>query len=464
MAYQIEEIEVKPENPYAHDLLDRKPIVDFLSGLIERLHGPFVLSLDSPFGTGKTTLVKMLMEDLKKKEFHCIYFNAWEVDYVTDPLVALVSFFDDIDLENGDTGDACREKFESVKKFANHIVKRGAVIGTKVVTAGFVDIDKELKQYNSEFSDDEDNISGIDIVDAFTKQRGLMKEFRFGLEDAIKNLPTANGSHNLVIFIDELDRCRPTFALELLERVKHFFNIPNIIFVLSIDKAQLETSIKSIYGDGTQSAEYLQRFIHLEYGIPPTSSADCTEALITRFELDSIFKERSENREAQYDKELFVEFFTAIADIFELTMRARERCLTRLCVVLDQTPSNHYLDPTIVALLTVLRTKNMDLYQKLVNGEKSPDDVMEILTSQPLKDKLLSDRQKHMLHAYLILMDLSEGRTTVKIKRLKERFDGEGDSYSGDLLQMIVDIKRSSRAIPSLTQAADKIDLASGVR
>ena len=72
MAYQIEEIEVKPENPYAHDLLDRKPIVDFLSGLIERLHGPFVLSLDSPFGTGKTTLVKMLMEDLKKKEFHCI--------------------------------------------------------------------------------------------------------------------------------------------------------------------------------------------------------------------------------------------------------------------------------------------------------------------------------------------------------------------------------------------------------
>ncbi|MCY4227236.1 MAG: P-loop NTPase fold protein [Gammaproteobacteria bacterium] len=461
MDYQIEELEIKPEDPYADDLLNREPIVDFLSGLIERLNGPFVLSLDSPFGTGKTTLVKMLMEGLKKKGFHCIYFNAWEVDFVADPLVALVSFLNDIDLENKDNGNKCRKKFAKVKKTTNHILKRGAVIGTKVMTAGFVNIDEELEQYNSGVQRGEDNIAGIDIVDAFTKQRHLMKEFRSELEEAINNLPTSNKSHNLVIFIDELDRCRPTFALELLERIKHFFNIPNIIFVLSIDKAQLETSIKSIYGDGTQSAEYLQRFIHLEYSIPPTSSAGHTEALITRFGLDSVFEERSKYRESQYDKEHFVGFFTVIADIFELTIRARERCITRLRVVLDQTPSNHYLDPAIVALLTVLRTKDRDFYKKVTNGEKSPEDIMKRLTCQPQKNKLLSDHQKQILHAFLMIMDPDQNRTNEKIERLRK----DETPYSQDLYEMITDIKSMRYAsIPSFSVVAPKIDLASGVR
>ncbi|MCY4274155.1 MAG: P-loop NTPase fold protein [Gammaproteobacteria bacterium] len=91
MTYRIKELVINPDDPYAHDLLDRKPLVDFLSTLIGNLDSPFVLSLNSPFGTGKTTLVKMLMANLKKKNFHCIYFNAWEVDYAADPLVALVS-------------------------------------------------------------------------------------------------------------------------------------------------------------------------------------------------------------------------------------------------------------------------------------------------------------------------------------------------------------------------------------
>ena len=56
-------------------------------------------------------------------------------------------------------------------------------------------------------------------------------------------------THRLLIFIDELDRCRPTFAIETLEVVKHFFNVPNVVFVFSLDMNQLQKSIKTIYGD-----------------------------------------------------------------------------------------------------------------------------------------------------------------------------------------------------------------------
>ncbi|MYB34300.1 MAG: hypothetical protein F4X92_04105 [Gammaproteobacteria bacterium] len=131
---------MESDNPYAHDLLDRKPLVDSLSRLIRNRDIPFALSLDSPFGTGKTTLVRMLMTDLKSKGVHCIYFNAWEVDFATDPLVALISFIDDIEL-NKDDENEYRKKFEAVKKLTGYIVKRGAVIGMKAITGGVVNID-----------------------------------------------------------------------------------------------------------------------------------------------------------------------------------------------------------------------------------------------------------------------------------------------------------------------------------
>nr|MBP8237155.1 hypothetical protein [Pseudomonas sp.] len=94
MTYRIDDLEIPAESPFRHDALDRKPLVEFLSSLIKRLNGPFVMALDSPWGTGKTTLVRMLMADLQGKGFQCTYFNAWKVDYVTDPLVALVSSID----------------------------------------------------------------------------------------------------------------------------------------------------------------------------------------------------------------------------------------------------------------------------------------------------------------------------------------------------------------------------------
>jgi len=105
MTYRINELDVPEGDPFRHDSLDRRPVVEFLSGLIKRLNGPFVMALDSPWGSGKTTLVRMLMADLQDKGFQCTYFNAWKVDYVTDPLVALVSSIDRIDLGAEEAAD-----------------------------------------------------------------------------------------------------------------------------------------------------------------------------------------------------------------------------------------------------------------------------------------------------------------------------------------------------------------------
>ena len=67
----------------------------------------------------------------------------------------------------------------------------------------------------------------------------------------------------LVIFIDELDRCRPNFAVQLLERIKHYFCVENVIFVLSINSAELVNTVKTVYGQNFDGYRYLDRFLHL---------------------------------------------------------------------------------------------------------------------------------------------------------------------------------------------------------
>ena len=74
----------------------------------------------------------------------------------------------------------------------------------------------------------------------------------------------------LVFIIDELDRCRPTFAIELLERVKHIFDVPNIVFVFGINRDELTKSLVSVYGE-IEAGEYLRRFFDMEFILPERS-------------------------------------------------------------------------------------------------------------------------------------------------------------------------------------------------
>ena len=75
----------------------------------------------------------------------------------------------------------------------------------------------------------------------------------------------------MVFIIDELDRCRPTFAIELLERVKHIFDVPNMVFAFGINRDELCSSLQSIYGN-IDADVYLRRFFDMEFTLPQADS------------------------------------------------------------------------------------------------------------------------------------------------------------------------------------------------
>ncbi len=466
MKYRLPELEVPSDNPFLHDALDRQPLVEFLASLIGRLKGPFVLALDSPWGTGKTTIVKMLQAKLAMDQFQCVYFNAWKVDYVTDPLVALVSALDDIHLTDGEAESAFRGHLRTAKKITSAVAKRVVVVGVKAATLGILDIKEDLENMAA---DSTGEMVG-NLVDAFQKEKQELEKFRCAVEKAVEQMKAAGKKETLVFFIDELDRCRPTFAIEMLERIKHLFDVPNIVFVLSVDKSQLEASTAAVYGEKINAPEYLRRFIDLEYGIPMVQTKKYTKTLLTRFELDADFSKRN-GELTRYDRDNFVDAFTELADVHSMSLRTRERCIARLCIVMEQTPPNHYLDPFLLALLMVLRLKNADLFSRLCSGVDGSEEVMQYLSGLPGGVRLVAERSGLVIEAYLIAADPNKERSEARRLALQRQVDENDVSDSPavkfrarELADMRRHIFSGFRNSVNLAHIVDKIDLAASVR
>lgn len=466
MKYRLPELAVPDDNPFQHDALDRKPVVEFLAGLIGRLSGPFVLALDSPWGTGKTTLIRMLQADLRRQDFECLYFNAWKVDYVTDPLVALVGALDDLHLNDDDAEKSFRSHLKIAKKITTVVAKRAVVAGVKAATLNILDLDKAVEAVASEST----GAMAGDLVDAFNKEKVTLEKFKNEVEKAIKNFAPTGKKENLVFFVDELDRCRPTFAIEMLERIKHLFDVPNIVFVLSVDKSQLEASTAAVYGERINAPEYLRRFIDLEYGIPVVETKRYTKTLLTRFELDAEFSKRNSQR-TQYDKDDFIDAFTELADLHEMSLRARERCIARLCIVIEQTPPNHFLDPILLALLMVLRMRNASLFGRLCSGVIGPDEVMKYLSGLPGGSQLIAGRSGQWFEAYLMAADPNKERSEARRLVIQRQLDESDVSDSPavkfrarELENIRKHIFSGFRKSVNLAHIAGKIDLAASVR
>lgn len=105
-----------------------------------------------------------------------------------------------------------------------------------------------------------------DILSAVKTEEDIKECVRDVFNDII-----VEKAEKLVIFIDELDRCKPSFAIEMLERIKHYFDDERIIFVVSLNKEQLIHTISNYYGSEFDATRYLNRFFDISVNLPEIS-------------------------------------------------------------------------------------------------------------------------------------------------------------------------------------------------
>lgn len=397
MKYKLAPLEIPADDPFKFDALNRRPSVEALSLLVDGLEGPFVLAIDSPWGTGKTTFVRLLMSDLRSKGYECLYFNAWTTDFSTDPLVAFVGEIQTLVSSDVKNESAFAKHFQKAKKIATLLAKKAIPVAGKVATGGFLDLDSFTEKSIAEYVES----SITDAVDAYAAERTLIEKFRTSLGDAIKKLNKDREKSKVIIFVDEIDRCRPTYAVDLLERIKHLFNIDNVVFVLSLDKQQLHASLGAVYGQDIQSDEYLRRFIDLEYLLPRPDAKAFTNSLFNRFEFNEFFGKRT-HPELSSEKQNLIEAFVTLSDLFSLSLRTREQCFTRIRIAMMMTPEDNYLYPHLLAILTVLKVGNPSAYRRYALESGTTKELVEYLRTRKGGVELLDSHFGTVIEAYLI--------------------------------------------------------------
>ncbi|MEZ9178135.1 KAP family P-loop NTPase fold protein [Vibrio kanaloae] len=193
-----------------------------------------------------------------------------------------------------------------------------------------------------------------DKLEAVTHLRNEIKQ----LVEAVTSLNTSLQVPAFV-FIDELDRCRPSYAVEMLEVVKHFFELDNIVFVIATDTEQLQHAVKAVYGEGFDAQTYLGRFFRRRYSLTELSRYDFVHQIVeSPVTYDSVW---SSHVPSIRDHSDMVSVISIVADRFRLSLRDTEQLADKFIAVLSNT--NKSMNPYLLLILFVLRDKYHDLYE-----------------------------------------------------------------------------------------------------
>ncbi len=412
MQIKPNEIEIDETDPFANDLLDRQSEIKNLTPIILNVQAPLVLSLDSSWGTGKTTFVKMWRACLQKEKKQSVYFNAWETDYAEDPLIVLVSELDKWVKANKNQS-LINQWTVKVRKSLPGITKRTVIAGVKAATLGALEVDKQMEGIAA------DLMGGFtsDLLDNFNKQSKAVNEFKRILETVLEDL--GDDQKNLIIFIDELDRCRPTYAIELLERIKHLFDIKRLVFVLSTDMTQLAHSIQGVYGQKFDAKKYLQRFIDLDYSLKKPNNKSYIESQINCIHFA--------NRERPSIKENIINGCNLMAKRFDLKLRDINLLLTRISLISCSIPATHYFDEPLLISLLILRDQNKALYERYVESPTVADQVIEFL-GQELTDEERQDNAFCLITGYLIAPIYENHKNKYRYEELIQPYKAAAES------------------------------------
>ena len=235
MLVRAKDFDATVEDPFANDRLGRQKHVKAVCSAIAEMNGPAVVALDGGWGTGKTAFLAMSMAWLQSEhKIPVVGFNAWTQGHTQMPLVDLVSA---LSIQPSTTAD-------KLKKGATALAWHLAKVGTK----GVIDPDALFDTVESAWKDAEDKTA------AFKEQ---LTEWAAG-----------GGESGVVVCVDELDRCRPDYALSLLEVTRHLFDVPGVVVLLAINRRELAHSVKSIFGGDFNTDRYLRRIVDRTIRLP----------------------------------------------------------------------------------------------------------------------------------------------------------------------------------------------------
>lgn len=253
------------------DLLNRRPFLLNLESYVAAeqsiVDGSLVIGLGAPFGAGKTTFIEMWKHELANGEADLgdgagsrpplvVGINAWESDYHADPLAVITfSVIESLKIRDDVAASKIAEVFKKGSRFLAGGFRGVLNQCVNAATGGF--------DLSAAVGATSDSSPSDPVIAELMERRKCMAE----LKDVLREACGGEGIRTY-IFVDELDRCRPDFAIAYLEVIKHLFDIKGVVFILAVDKVQLESAAKSVFGVGLNFQEYFRKFVHRSISLP----------------------------------------------------------------------------------------------------------------------------------------------------------------------------------------------------
>ena len=383
---KVRNIDIPEGNPFANDKLDREKFAKVLTSVVNTYQNGAVIALNGTWGTGKTTFVKMWKQRLKSNDFPVIYYNAWEDDISEEPLLSLLRNLNEIAKDHDD------ERLEKVLKIGARILA-GIVVGAAKAAFGRVG---EIAAEAGKGAMDALQEQFTESLKKKDETTQLMRDFKNALEEYVAFV--CDKGKPLVYFIDELDRCNPAFAVKVLERIKHLFDVPNVVFVLSIDKQQLAYSINGFYGsDNINSKEYLRRFIDIEYNLPEQDPKDFCDYLYDYYGF-SDFTDNESRRKVMAgrsidERESLLSIAKLIVKYKHLNLRQTERIFALARIALCEMSPNSKLFADIFFLLAYLKVCEQEVFEGIDTLKYRLQELIDVFESLATDD-LIKDDEK----------------------------------------------------------------------
>lgn len=376
----IKPAEIKPEDITGFtseiDIFKRKPLGESLANLLESTEENLIIGIDSQWGEGKSMFCKMLSAHLRnERNTQNIYFDAFENDYQRDPFLAIAT--EVIELIKAQSPKLKSELIDSALQ-ASKAIARGAVrIGVKALTAGVFD-DTILDDLKASDDLGDEMSKGIDHIlkeklDQTKSDKHALESFKSTLENHITKI----GNGKPVIFIiDELDRCRPDFSLELIEQIKHLFTVKNLKFILITNKNQIHASIKKRYGSEIDAHIYLQKFIDLWITLPRIETQYSSHTSIYLKHLISKIATSEEKINNTTTLEILKDIFIANRTSF----RGMQKTLCYFAILHNSSPQTTWLDyyQVMMAISCYSKAENPKIINAILNKE-SPETIYQML-------------------------------------------------------------------------------------
>ena len=329
-----------------HDEFNRKPIAE---NIIRLLTSPIDLSpmvIDGGWGTGKTEFCQKLIRLMQQqhRDYQPVYIDAFRSDHSGEPLLALLAEIIKACTPEGSDEKLIEEhkdRIRRITKAAGFLMKTvaKAAVG-HVLKQNTDDLAEEFQQIINDGQDADSLAETVTDAAATIASHTIDATVETLLKEQIeaeKNLETLKAclkelaaDKPIILFIDELDRCRPDYAVDMLEVIKHVFDIENVEVVLVTNTKQLRAAINHRYGAEVDAHKYLDKFLKYSFALPEKVVAQFEEelALVSVKYFKQLIRESRMASELQgliEERNVRINFISDMVERNNLSLRETER-------------------------------------------------------------------------------------------------------------------------------------------